>query len=252
MSYTINKLAKLAGVSVRTLHYYDEIGLLTPKNIQENGYREYGDAEVARLQQILFFRELEFPLEKIKAVMNAPQFDPLDALTDQKELLQVKKERLEKIIMTLQKTIDERKGGVRMQNDDKFSAFNDPNYQKYKDEVLARWGNTNLYKQSMARVGKLTKGQFDAIKKEGGEITTSIARLMKEGKGPNSLEVQKEIDRYYHYLFHFYDPSPEMFKALGAMYVDDSRFRGFYEKIVPGLAVFMRDAMALYADECMK
>lgn len=252
MKYTVKQLAKLAGISVRTLHYYDEIGLLTPSFIHENGYRYYEEKELVRLQQILFFRELDFSLEKIKMIMHSPTYDQLAALEDQKRLLEVKKERVNNMITLISKTIDSLKGGETMSNDDKYSAFTDPTYQKYKDEVEQRWGNTDAYKQSMERVGKMSKADLEKVKAEAGEITKNIAELMNSGHSAESTEVQEQIDRFYKHLHHFYDPSYEMFKRLGQMYVEDSRFTATYEKIASGLAVFMRDAMAVYADARMK
>lgn len=248
MKYTVHQLAELAGVSVRTLHYYDEIGLLTPTVNPSNGYREYGEQELTRLQQILFFRELEFSLDDIKRMLDAPNFDAVQALREQQQLLELKKKRLETLLSTIQQTL---KGGGSMSNDDKFSAFNDPTYQKYKDEVRERWGQTDAYKQSMQRVGKMTKKQLEEVKAEQEEITQKTAELMQAGFASDSPEVQEQIDRFYRHLQHFYDPSYEMFKGLGEMYVADSRFTAFYENVGKGLAIFMRDAMAVYADAKM-
>src|SRR5437868_2330381 len=139
MRYTVKQLARLAGVSTRTLHYYDQVGLLKPSFIQKNGYRCYEEKELLQLQQILFFRELEFPLQKIKQIMHSDNFDSLAALIDQQRLLQFRKQRLEKLLKTIEKTITNQKGGEDMKNDDAFSAFNDPTYQKYKDEVEQKW-----------------------------------------------------------------------------------------------------------------
>lgn len=248
MNYTVKQLAKLAGISVRTLHYYDEIGLLKPSFIKENGYRYYQEKELTTLQQILFFRELDFSLEKIKQVMFSPQFDHIAALEDQKKLLELKKQRVNKMIKTITKTIDSLKGGEHMSNNDKYSVFSDPTYQKYKDEVEQRWGNTDAYKQSMERVSKMSRERLEEIKKEAGEITDSIAHLMKNDYPIDSQEVQTQIGLFYQYLHHFYDPNYEMFKNLGKMYVDDPRFTETYENIASGLAYFMRDAMAYYSD----
>ncbi len=249
MTYTVNQLAKLAGISVRTLHYYDEIGLLKPSFAKANGYRCYGEKQLVKLQQILFFRELEFPLEKIKQIMQSPRFDSVAALADQQKLLELKQKKIERLIKTITKTIQSLKGGGYMNNDDKYSAFNDPTYQKYKEEVEQRWGNTEAYKQSIERVGKMSKVELDRVKAEAEEITQSTATLQIQGFSPTSPEVQKQINRFYRHLHNFYDPSYEMFKGLGQMYVDDPRFTAVYEKHAKGFAKYMRDAMAFYADE---
>jgi DNA-binding transcriptional MerR regulator len=249
MQYTVNKLANLAGISVRTLHYYDEIGLLKPSFTKENGYRFYEEKELLKLQQILFFRELEFPLEEIIKIVNAPDFNKLEALVDQKKLLELKKKRIEGLLTAITKTILSLKGGETMSNDDTFSAFNDPTYQKHKDEVEERWGKTDAYKQSMERVGKMSKADLERVKVEGEEIARSTAECMTKGFASDSPEVQKQVDRFYQHLRHFYEPSYAMFKGLGQMYVDDPRFTEVYEKRAKGFAIFMRDAMSYYADE---
>lgn len=252
MHYTVKQLAKIAGVSVRALHYYDEIGLLKPSFIKENGYRCYEEKELLKLQQILFFRELDFPLEKIKDIMKSTDYDALSALSDQQKLLEIKKQRIEKLLRTIRKTIVSLKGGEHMVTDDTFSAFTDPTYQKYKDEVEKKWGDTKAYKQSRERFGKLSKADLERIKAESEDIAQMIAGLMTKGFAFDNNDVQEQINRFYRHLHHFYDPSYELFKGLGQIYVDDARFTQYYEKRAKGLAVFMRDAMVFYADEHLK
>lgn len=249
MKYTVQQVGSLAGVSVRTLHYYDEIGLLKPSFVQSNGYRFYEEPQLLQLQQILFFRELEFPLEKIKLIMQSPDYNATAALTDQKNLLELKKQRVERLLHTITQTIDVLKGGETMSDDKKFSAFNDPTYQKHKDEVQARWGTTDAYKQSMERVGKLSSDELKKVQAEGEDIARTTAELMEKGFSATSPEVQKQVDRFYQHLHNFYDPSYELFKGLGQMYVDDPRFTKVYEDRAKGFAAFMRDAMVHYADE---
>lgn len=252
MQYTVKQIAKMTGVSVRTLHYYDEIGLLEPSFIKENGYRYYQEKELRQLQQILFFRELEFPLEKIKTIMQSPNFDSLRAFSDQQTLLQLKKERLERLLQTISVTIDTLKGGETMSDDTKFSAFNDPTYQKHKDEVEQRWGNTDAYKESQECVKKMSKTDLERIKAESEDISKTTAEFMTKGFSYESQEVQTQVDRFFQHLRNFYEPSYELFKGLGQMYVDDPRFTQVYEKRAKGFAVFMRDAMVFYADKRMK
>jgi DNA-binding transcriptional MerR regulator len=249
MIYTVKQLASLAGISVRTLHYYDEVNLLKPSLIKENGYRYYGEEELLKLQQILFFKELEFRLEKIKEIMQLSTFDSLQALLDQENLLKLKKKRIERILTTIAKTIMSLKGGETMSNNDKFSAFNDPTYQKYKDEAEKRWGNTEAYKQSQERVSKMSREDLKRVKAEQQDIADTIAKLMLKGATFDSSDVQNQIDRFYTHLHAFYDPSYEMFKGLGRMYVGDPRFAAHYEEKAKGMATFMRDAMAFYAEK---
>lgn len=250
MSYTVKQLAKLAGITVRTLHHYDAIGLLKPQVNPSNRYRLYGDEDVAYLQQILFFRELEFSLEEIKRIMEAPEYDSRQALQEQKKLLELRKERLERLLETIEQTM-QTKGGDHMSNDDKFSAFNDQTYQKHKDEAKARWGSTEAFKQSMERIGKLSKEEFARIREEGEDIARKTASLMENGAAFDSPKIQEQIGRFYDHLKNFYEPSYEMFRGLGQMYVDDPRFRNVYEQRAKGFAVFMRDAMKHYAEDKM-
>ncbi len=239
----------MSGLSVRTLHHYDAIDLLKPSYIKSNGYRIYEEKELLKLQQILFFRELEFPLNKIKTILLSKTFNQGSALLDQKKLLILKKRKLQKLLKTIDLTIAELKGGENyMTNDDKFSAFNDPTYQKYKDEVEEKWGKTDAYKESIIRVGKMTKGELENVKKEAGDITFKIADLMNKGFAPDSNEVQVQIDRFYKHLSNFYDPSYEMFRGLGKMYIEDIRFTETYEKVAKGLAAFKSEAMVFYTD----
>jgi DNA-binding transcriptional MerR regulator len=252
MKYTVKQLSQLAGISIRTLHYYDQIGLLKPSFIKSNGYRYYEEKELIKLQQVLFFRELDFPLEKIKEIMESPTFDPSVALADQKKLLELKRKRIDGLLRTIEQTIVAVKGGEHMSDDAKYAAFNDPEYQKHKDEVEERWGNTDAYKQSMQRVGKMSKVDLERVKAEGEAIARETAELMQKGFSSDSPEVQKQVDRFYQHLHNFYDPSYELFKGLGQMYVDDPRFTKVYEDRAKGFAVFMRDAMAYYADKNMR
>jgi DNA-binding transcriptional MerR regulator len=246
MSYTVRKLAKLAGVSVRTLHYYDEVGLLKPSFIKENGYRVYEEKELYTLQQILFFRELEFSLEQIKEIMNAPKFDPLKALREQKKLLRLRKERLNKLIETIDKTIISQRGGEDMTNDDLFNSFSREQIEEYKTEAKERWGQTKAYKQSIERMRSWTSDDYKRVAQEGQDITASIAKV--SDFGIESPEVQTQVKRHFEYINEFYDCTAQMYRGLGRMYTEDPRFSAYYEKFKPGLAKFMSEAINHFAD----
>ena len=247
MRYTVNKLATLAGISVRTLHYYDEIGLLKPSVVANNGYRYYEDRELIRLQQILFFRELEFSLDDIKRMLNRPDFSVIDALKDQKKLMRLKQKRLDGLIYSIDKTIRTMTSKQKITDDELYDAFKDHDVKQYQDEVKERWGNTDAYKQSMKKVGKMTKKEMEQLKEDGKKHTAAIADAMD--KGIASPEVQALIKKSHEGINFFYDCSLEMFRNLGKMYVDDPRFAANYEKVRSGLAIFMRDAIAYYCDQ---
>ncbi len=252
MIYTVNELAKLAGVTVRTLHYYDEIGLLKPSTIKKNGYRYYDQKTLLILQQILFFRELEFSLEQITEMMKSKRFNRGEALIEQKKLLEMKQKRLGELIKTIDKTIDSQKGGETMSSDDIFSSFSEEKIEEYKKEAKERWGHTEAYKESVERTKHWTKADYKRVAEEGARFTQTIADLKDKGLSAENPEVQKLITLHYEALRTFYEPNYEMYKGLGQMYVDDKRFGAYYEKFSKGLAIFMRDAMVYFANQRLK
>lgn len=246
MNYTINQLAQLAGVSARTLRYYDQIGLLKPSFIARNGYRTYQQAELIRLQHILFFRELDFSLADIRRIIDSPDFHVLASLEDQKALLQLQKKRLTQLIKTINTTITRMNNNEPINNKELYDAFADDDIKEYQAEAKERWGNTNAYKQSMERVSKMTKAEMDKLKADGKKFTQTLADHMD--LPVDHSDVQALIEQHYQGINFFYDCSLVMYRNLGQMYVDDPRFTAYYEKFRPGLAVFMRDAIAYYCD----
>jgi MerR family transcriptional regulator, thiopeptide resistance regulator len=248
MSYTVQQLAKLSGISVRTLHYYDQMGLLKPLRVKKNGYRHYEENELLKLQQILFFRELEFPLEDIKRIMKSPTFDMKEALRDQKALIELKKKRLDGLMKTIDKTIKKINNNTPMDDKDLYDNLNKKEMQEYAAEAKERWGNTEAYKQSQERVKKMTKEDWARVKKAGDELMREIAASYESGEDAKSSAAQALIARHYDGLRTFYEPNLQMYRGLAEMYVADPRFAAFYEKYAKGLAVFMHDAMIHYAD----
>ena len=248
MPYSINQLAKLAGVSVRTLHYYDGFGLLTPKRTKHNGYREYEEAELLRLQQIMFFRELDFSLLQIKKNLSSPRFDMRLALQEQKHLIKIKRHRLDRLITTIDKTIKKINHELTMEDQELYGNFSKAEIEKYTEEAKDRWGHTEAFKQSQERVKKMGKAGLAKVLKQSGELTQEIAVAMKAGLDPKSASVQPLIARHYEGLRAFYEPNLELYKGLANMYVGDPRFKANYEKVAPGLAEYMRDAMLHFAE----
>lgn len=245
---TVHQLAKVSGVTVRTLHYYDEVGLLKPSSIGENGYRYYDTASQLRLQQILFFKELDFSLDQIRTVMENPHIDKVMILKDQKQLLLLKKIRLERILESIDAVIQKEEGGESMnnQNDDLYGAFTKKELEEFEKEAQVRWGHTDAYKQSVQRSKNWTKDDYVRVQKEWELLLSELAQQMD--KSPDSKEVQNVVDRIYNYLYQFYDPSIEMFRGLGQMYVDDPRFKKTFEQVKPGLAEFTRNAITEYCN----
>jgi MerR family transcriptional regulator, thiopeptide resistance regulator len=249
MKYTVHKLAQLAGITVRTLHHYDQIGLLKPSFSGSNGYRYYEEKELLKLQQILFFRELEFSLEQIKEIMDSETFDTKKALEDQQEMLTLKRERIDALLLTIGKRI---KGGEYMKSDDLYGGFTKKQMEEYKEEAKKRWGNTDAYKQSEERTKHWTKADYDKVAKQGAQWTQKLSEIRDKGFSIDSPEIQEMVGQHYNGLRTFYEPNYEMYRGLGNMYVDDPRFTAYYEKFGKGLAVFMRDAMHHFVSEHLK
>lgn len=246
MSYTIHQLATLSGVSVRTLHYYDEIGLLVPVRQSDNGYRVYTEAEAVQLQQILFFRELDFSLEDIKRIINSPDYTILEALKAQKKMLLLKQARLAKLVRTVTHTITSMTKQQSIKDEELYNAFDDADVKQYQAEVKQRWGTTDAYRQSQQKVSKMTKQEMDELKRKTEQLTAAIAEAMD--KGPGHVEVQALIAKHYEGINFFYACDLVMYKNLAAMYVNDPRFKAYYEKFRIGLAHFMFEAMEWFVD----
>lgn len=247
MAFTVKSVAKLAGVSVRTLHHYDQIGLLRPASVSASGYRQYSDADLERLQQILFFRELDFSLQEIKAVLERPDFDRRQALLSHRKLLTQKQKRLQAILQSVDQTLEAMERGNEMDKQAMFEVFNDPKLAEYQEEARQRWGHSEAYQESERRTRKYTKQDWLAIKAEMEAVSLGLAEVM--GRDPAEPEVQERVGRWFELINQrFYSCTPEIFRGLGELYVADPRFTATYEQVKPGMAEFMRDAMAVYAD----
>lgn len=245
MNYTVKQLAKIAGVSIRTIHYYDEIGLLKPAFVKENGYRGYTDTELLQLEQILFFKELEFSLEEIVRIMTASDFDAMAALTDQKKYLELKEAKVKRQITTINKAITTLKGGGKIMQT--ATTTIQDKMEEYKQEAKARWGNTAAYKQSQERTAHWTKADYDRLAEETESLTQELAGTMD--KGFDSPEFQALVEQHHQAIEVFYDCSPEMYRGLASMYVTDPRFKAFYDKFRPGLAEVLQKAINYYCDQ---
>lgn len=246
MSYTIKKLADLAGVSVRTLQYYDDIGLLNPSRVKSNDYRQYGETELLKLQQILFFRELDFPLLEIKKIISSSHFNMQEALKDQRKLIELKKDRLQKLIATIDKTIKKINKETTMEDTELYGDFSEKEMNAYAKEAKEKWGDTDAWRQSQERTKNFTKADYARIQKAGEEWAARLATFL--GTDPKSEHVQVMIAEHYNGLRTFYEPNLELYRGLADMYVADERFKKNYEKHAVGLAEFLRAAMIHYIE----
>lgn len=249
MGYTINKLAKLAGVSVRTLHYYDEVGLLKPSTTQKNGYRIYEETELLKLQQILFFRELDFPLEEIKQILSSSSFNIQRALRDHRAMIELKKRRLSGLIKTIDQTLKKLDAQKPMEEKDLqqlYETFGEDTIKNYADEVKQRWGHTEAYKQSMERASKTTKADYEKYQQDSDIFMKKVAATMDTGA--TSPEFQTLIAEHFKSLSTWYEPNFEMYRGLASMYVEDPRFTAYYENYRPGLAKVFSEAMLYFIE----
>ena len=251
--YKINEISKLTGVSVRMLHHYDKIGLLTPSKRTDSNYRVYNDNDISRLYQILLFKELEFPLQEIKQILDDKNFDKEEALKVQRNLILEKKKRLERILESIDDTI-ENLGGNSM-NKNSFKAFDyeevKKHQEKYKEETEKRYGKSDAYKESHEKTSKYTKNDWENITEEANEIYEELAKLMD--KDPSDEKVQELIERKRnHITTYYYNCTIEIFRGLALMYVADERFTKNIDKYGEGLAQFLSDAMNIYCDNNTK
>jgi DNA-binding transcriptional MerR regulator len=215
--------------------------------VGENGYRLYQEGDLARLQQVLFFRELEFPLEDIRRIMSSPAFDQREALIAHRRLLREKRARLDRLIASVERTIESMERGERMNDENMFEGFDDAKIKEYTEEARQRWGGTDAFEESVRRTKRYGKSDWEDIGSKSGEINNAMVALM--GRDPADPEVQQTIGRWFKLIDErFYTVTPEIFRGLGDAYVQDARFTASYDQYKPGLAAFMREAMHVYAD----
>lgn len=242
--YTIRQLASLAGVSTRTLHYYDEIGLLKPTLYEDNGYRRYGEKAVYQLQQILFYRELGFSLAEIKEIITSPDFNLTEALERHKIALHGRQQRLARLIDTIEGTIQQLKGQTTMNDKKLFEPFTEAQQKEYEEESAARWPEP--YAESARRWKSYSAADKQSIGDEGNAIYADLVAVIDQD--PGSEVVQRIIRRWHQHLRYFYEPTVEMLRGLGHMYVDDPRFAATFSRIHPKLAEFHQKAIDIYCD----
>jgi len=245
---TVSDVAQLAGVSVRTLHHYDEIGLLVPSARSDAGYRLYAERDLERLQEILLFRELEIPLEDIAVLLAGGAFDRRTALELQHEMLAQKAARTQALIASVERAINAERTGVRMTKEELFEVFGDFDPAEYEDEVKDRWGETDAYKESARRTARYTKADWERFKAESQEIGLAAAALMDEGVSPTDERATDVVERARLQIdTWFYPCSHEMHVNLAEMYIADPRFTATYEKIHIGMAQWWHDAIVANA-----
>ncbi|MGO1041491.1 MerR family transcriptional regulator [Clostridioides difficile] len=249
MEYTVQKLSKIAGISTRTLRYYDEIELLKPLRINSSGYRIYGQNEVNKLQQILFYRELGISLENIKNIINSPTFDSLSALKEHHSKLLAKRKQIDLLIENVTKTIALKEGKYIMTDSEKFEGFKekmiDENEKNYGTEIREKYGE-DVINQSNKKFRNMSKKDYEDWQDLSAEIISKLKKAFETGDASN--ELSQEVARLHHkwlsYTWNTY--SKEAHATLAEMYVVDERFTSYYDKEQPGLAKFLRDSIVFY------
>ncbi len=254
MAYKVGELAALAGVSTRTLRYYDRIGLLKPAVIRENGYRVYGAAEVDRLQQILFYRELGFELGTIGQILDAPGFDHAQALAGHLSALEQRKAQLETLIQTVKRTLEKEKGEKDMTDKEKFEGFKreqiEKNEQAYGQEVRARYGDAAM-DESNARAAGMTQSQWEEAERLRAEIDAALESAMDAGD-PCGAEAARLCDLHRQWLTLYWGEkrySKGAHLAMGQMYAADERFTAYYDRVRGGATAFLLRALEQYCQQ---
>lgn len=245
---TVGVVAKVSGLTVRTLHHYDALGLVEPLERSRAGYRLYGQAEIERLQEVLFFRELGFGLARIKEILRDPSYDRAAALVRQRELLTTRADRLLRMIEAVDVAIEARRKGMSLSKEEMLEVFDGFDPTEFEEEVEERWGGTDAFAESAKRTKRYTKDDWKAIKAEADRINDAFLALMADGTDPGSESASQVAERHRaHITKWFYRCSIEMHAGLGDMYVMDGRFTENIDKAGEGLAKYMSEAIAANA-----
>jgi DNA-binding transcriptional MerR regulator len=241
--YTVRKLSNLAGITPRTLHYYDEIGLLHPAGVRENGYRQYDEASLLRLQQILLYRELDLPLAEIRAILDETDFDGLASLRRHRASLENRIHRTEKLINSVDETILFLEGKKKMNEIKMFEPFNEDQQAEYEKEVAEKY-DPAIVQASQRKWKSYTKEEKQRIGEEGNAVYRDFVLAIP--KGPASPEAQDCVRRWRAHMAYFWEPDDEQCLGLADLYNDDPRLKANFDKIDPRLAEFVREAVKVY------
>lgn len=245
---TVGGVSGLVGVSVRTLHHYDRIGLVTPSGRTPAGYRVYDDADIERLHQVLTYRELGFPLEQIATLLDDPDTDMLTRLGDQRDQLRARIDRLHRMVAAVEELMNAKKTGIQLTAAEQAEIFGDDWLgDEYAAEAEERWGDTDAWKQSRQRTSSFTKDDWQQIKADTDAFEARVADAMRRGVDPGTDEANALAEAHRASIERFYDCSREMQVCLADMYVADPRFTEHYDAVAPGLANYLREVIVANA-----
>ncbi|GAB3171199.1 DNA-binding transcriptional MerR regulator [Micromonospora palomenae] len=244
MAYTVGQVAKAARVTVRTLHHYDEIGLLSPSGRTAAGYRRYDDADLERLQHIRFYRELGFPLEEIAAILDDPTADPAAHLRRQHELLSGRIGKLQEMVTAIELAMEARRMNINLTPEERFEVFGDFDPDAHAEEAEQRWGGTDAYRESNRRAASYSKEDWLRNKAENEDWGRRFVEVMASGAAADSPEAMALAEEHRQLIGRwFYDCSYEIHTGLADMYLADPRFTAHYEAIAPGMAAYLNEAI---------
>ena len=241
--YTVGRVADLSGVTIRTLHHYDEIGLLSPSGRSAAGYRLYEDSDLERLRRILFYRELGFDLTEISAIIDDPRTDALGHLRRQRGLLAERIGRLSAMVEAIDHEMEARTMDIRLTPEERFEVFGEFRPEDHAEEAERRWGDTDSYKESHRRVSKYTKEDWLTLKAEAEDVQNRLAAVFESGLTPDNEEAMAAAEAHRQHISRwFYECTYEIHRGLTDMYVSDERFRSNYDTQTPGLAAYIKEA----------
>ncbi|MFE9449103.1 MerR family transcriptional regulator [Streptomyces sp. NPDC006739] len=248
MSYSVGQVAGFAGVTVRTLHHYDEIGLLVPGGRTRAGHRRYDDADLDRLQQILFYRELGFPLDEVAALLDDPEADPRAHLRRRHELLTARIEQLREMAAAVEHAMEARRMGINLTPEERFEVFGDKDPGQYAEEAERRWGGTEPYAESQRRAARYTKEDWKRLQAEVDDWSARYTALVAAGEPPSGEAAMDLAEEHRQHISRwFYECSYDIHQGLAGMYVGDERFKAFYDSMHPGLAEHLKEAITANA-----
>jgi DNA-binding transcriptional MerR regulator len=245
--HTVRRLARLAGVSVRTLHHYDAIGLLKPGRRSASGYRLYGQPDLLRLQQILFYRELDLPLAEIARILDDPDFDPAESLRGHRRALEARLGRLHRLLRTPDETLAQYEGGTMLTDAELYQGFPPENVDVIRAEARRLYGEERVA-ESEGKAKAMGKARWAEAKLEAEAINRDLAALMRSGHDAGSPEVRAVTSRHHAWIRNFWTPDAESYRGLGRLYVEHPEFRGYYDRTAPGLAEYLCRAIGRYCE----
>lgn len=243
--YSIQEIAKVSGVTVRTLRHYDRIGLLQSVGRNAAGHRFYNYKQLLQLQQILFYKELHFSLESIRELLHRSDFDIAQALKDHKSNMNDQIIRLQQLVKTIDKTILHITKEQKMTNDDLYKGFSKQKAKQYRKESIELYGE-EMVTNSEEKLKSMGKDGIEKLKKDSDEIYSNMAEYMKESLDPSDEKVQLLVSKHYEMIRFFYEPTMQIYSGLAEMYVVNGEFKVYYENIATGLAEFLSSAMKVF------